>query len=110
MHIIEENRPADPESMARVLAIAGLDGDATLLAAAAPRLFPNMRTLLFDHSSDTMAGGIEGLADRALAVLDTDREGAAPAFICVESFGGTVALLLARRHPERVRGLILLSA
>src|SRR5205085_4873894 len=32
------------------------------------------------------------------------------AYVSGESFGGTIALTLARRHPERVRGLILLSA
>jgi pimeloyl-ACP methyl ester carboxylesterase len=30
--------------------------------------------------------------------------------VCGESFGGTAALTLTRRHPSRVRGLILLSA
>jgi pimeloyl-ACP methyl ester carboxylesterase len=69
-----------------------------------------MRVLAFDHRLDPMAGGLEGLADRALAVLDADAGADAPAFVCGESFGGTAALTLARRHPERVRGLILLSA
>jgi pimeloyl-ACP methyl ester carboxylesterase len=56
-----------------------------------------------------MAGGLDGLSERALAVLDADVEADAPAIICGESFGGTAALTLARRHPARVRGLILLS-
>jgi pimeloyl-ACP methyl ester carboxylesterase len=110
MDATRESRAVVEATMPRVLAIPGLDGDAGLLATAAPRLFSDMRTLVFDHWSDSMAGGMDGLADRALAVLDRDTQGAAPAFICGESFGGTVALILARRHPERVRGLILLSA
>ncbi len=100
-----EERPAG-----RVLVVPGLDGDPALLLAAAPRLFPRLRVLAFDHHRDTAAGGLEGLAKRALAVLDADREGSTPAYVCGESFGGTVALVLARQHPERVRGLILFSA
>ena len=97
-------------SAGRVLVVPGLDGDPRLLLSAAPRLLPGLRALPFDHWCDTAAGGIEGIAQRALTVLDADREGAAPALVCGESFGGTVALTLVRRHPERVRGLILLSA
>jgi 3-oxoadipate enol-lactonase len=69
-----------------------------------------MRVLPFDHRLDPMAGGVEGLAERALAMLDGDPEADTPAVVCGESFGGTVALTLAHRHPARVSGLILLSA
>jgi pimeloyl-ACP methyl ester carboxylesterase len=93
-----------------VLVIPGLDGDPALVRAAAPWLFRGMRVLPFDHRLDPMAGGVEGLAERALAILDSDSEADAPAFVCGESFGGTAALTLARRYPARVRGLILLSA
>jgi pimeloyl-ACP methyl ester carboxylesterase len=64
----------------------------------------------FDHRLDDLVGGIDGLAERALSTLDLDAEGDAPAYVCGESFGSTVALTLARHYPERVRGLILLSA
>lgn len=90
--------------------IPGLDGYPGLLLGSAPRLFPGLRALAFDHFRDAADGGVEGLADRALAILDADPEGAAPAYVCAESFGGTVALTLARRYPSRVRGLILLNA
>jgi pimeloyl-ACP methyl ester carboxylesterase len=93
----------------RVLVVPGLDGDPRLLLSVAPRLFRGMRALLFDHSRDRAEGGLEGLAERVIAVLDADAEGKAPAYICGESFGGTVALTLAHRYPSRVRGLILLS-
>jgi pimeloyl-ACP methyl ester carboxylesterase len=93
-----------------VLVISGLDGDPRLLLGAAPRLFRGLRALPFHHARDPAEDGVEGLAERALAVLDADPEGAAPAYVCGESFGGTVALTLARRRPERVRGLVLLSA
>jgi len=94
----------------RVLVIPGLDGDPSMVQAAAPRLFRGRRVLAFDHRLDTLEGGVEGLAERALALLDADPGADAPAFVCGESFGGTAALMLAHRHPARVRGLILLSA
>ena len=94
----------------RLLVIPGLDGDPGLLCSAAPALFEAFRAVWFDHRLDDVAGGIDGLAQRALAMLDADEEGDAPAYVCGESFGSTVALTLAHRYPERVRGLILLSA
>src|SRR6185312_12761366 len=103
----DEQRPSGGH---RVLVIPGLDGDPGLVGAVAPWLFPGMRVLPFDHRLDPMAGGVEGLAERALAVLDADSQAETPAFVCGESFGGTAALTLARRHPARIRGLILLSA
>ena len=93
-----------------MLVIPGLDGDTGMLRTVAPRLFGGMRVLAFDHRFDTMEDGVEGLAERALAVLDADPGADAPALVCGESFGGTAALTLARRHPARVCGLILLSA
>jgi pimeloyl-ACP methyl ester carboxylesterase len=94
----------------RVLVIPGLDGDPGMVRSAAPWLLRGMRVLPFDHRLDPMSDGVEGLAGRALAVLDADAEADTPAFVCGESFGGTAALTLALRYPARVRGLILLSA
>ena len=54
-------------------------------------------------------GGLEGLAERALRLLDADDDSELPAYVCGESFGGTVAVTLARRDPNRVRGLLLMS-
>ncbi len=107
---MREDAPPGMMSTPRVLMISGLDGDPGLLAGAAPRLFPGWRALPFDHLRDPVEDGVEGLSERALAVLDADPAGGVPAYVCGESFGGTVALTLARRHPKRVRGLILLSA
>jgi pimeloyl-ACP methyl ester carboxylesterase len=94
----------------RLLVVPGLDGDPGLLVSAAPGLFQGFRPLWFDHRLDDVSGGVDGLAERALAMLDADEEGDAPAYVCGESFGSTVALSLAHRYPHRVRGLILLSA
>jgi pimeloyl-ACP methyl ester carboxylesterase len=109
VHLGSRDAP-QPAANDRVLVIPGLDGDASMVRAVAPRLFAGMRVLAFDHRFDKMDGGVEGLAERALAVLDSDGDADAPALVCGESFGGTAALTLAHLHPPRVRGLILLSA
>ena len=72
----------------------------------APQLFPNWHVRAFNHHVDLAAGGVEGLASRALDLLEQDEA----VFVCGESFGGTVALTLAHMAPERVKGLILFSA
>jgi pimeloyl-ACP methyl ester carboxylesterase len=74
---------------------------------SAPTLFPDWDAVAFNHHLDLAEGGVEGLACRALKVLGEEK---GPAFVCGESFGGTVALTLAHMQPERVKGLILLSA
>lgn len=108
----EDHRgPVSPqEATPRVLVIPGLDGDPCLMQAAAPQLFPGMHVVSFEHRTDSMVGGVDGLAERALAALDGDGSSNPPTLVCGESFGGTVALTLARRYPARVHGLILLSA
>lgn len=93
----------------RVLIIPGLDGSTGLWRSVATTVLPGLRPLWFDHSQDRAADGFDGLAQRALEVLDADNDCGAPAYICGESFGGPVALTLARQNPHRVRGLILLS-
>ena len=93
--------------MRRVLVIPGLNGHPGLLMRAAPSLFRGWETVAFNHHTDIAADGVEGLAARALAVVDDQQE---QVVVCGESFGGTVALTLAHLHPDRVGGLILFSA
>jgi pimeloyl-ACP methyl ester carboxylesterase len=50
---------------------------------------------------------LEIYAETAYQLLT--RLGDAPAFVAGHSLGGAVAQLLARRHPERVKGLMLMS-
>jgi pimeloyl-ACP methyl ester carboxylesterase len=90
----------------RVLVIPGLNGHPGLLLRAAPLLFPDWEVIPFNHHLDVCADGVDGLAGRALAEIPRDES----VWVCGESFGGTVALSLAHRYPERVKGLILLSA
>jgi 3-oxoadipate enol-lactonase len=92
---------------ATVLIVPGLNGHPGMLMHSAPILFPHWRSLPFNHHHDLALDGVDGLAERALAALDEVTPDAA--FICGESFGGTIALTLAHRYPERVRGLILFS-
>lgn len=80
-----------------------------MLMHAADRLFPGLRPLAFDHHGDVAEHGLDGLARRAIDVLDHDADGDEPAYVCGESFGGPIALALTRRWPERVRGLLLFS-
>ena len=94
----------------RVLVIPGLDGDPTMVQAAAPRLFRGMRVLPFDHRLDTMDDGVEGLAERALAVLDSDRTRTRLPLYAANRLAERLPSRFSHRHPTRVRGLILLSA
>jgi pimeloyl-ACP methyl ester carboxylesterase len=96
----------DEGAAPRVLLIPGLNGHPGLLAESAPVLFPGWSATAFDHHSDLAEGGVEGLALRALTRLD---DNSSKYFVCGESFGGTVALTMARLAPERVSGLVLLS-
>jgi pimeloyl-ACP methyl ester carboxylesterase len=90
----------------RVLVIPGLNGHPELLMRYAPALFPGWEVRAFNHHLDLAEGGVEGMASRALNLLGQQGK----AFVCGESFGGTVALSMARLAPERVKGLILFSA
>ncbi len=88
------------------LLIPGLDGHPGLLAGATEALLPKHRAVFYDHRDDRAEGGLEGMADRAAALIPPGSR----ALVFGESFGGLVALVLARRHPERVGALILFSA
>src|SRR5262245_24093202 len=83
-----------------------------MLLHAAPTLFPGWDAVAFNHHVDLAEGGVPGLACRALDALDTlgSDADADAVYVCGESFGGTVALTIAHLRPERVKGLILLSA
>ncbi len=86
-----------------LLVIPGLDGDPRLLQRLPwPTAYD---IVVFDHTHDPAHGGVEALAEHALALVPAN----APLVVCGESFGSTVALTLARLYPERVRGLLLLS-
>ena len=95
------------EAARRVLVVPGLNGHPELLLRYTPLLFPGWAVRAFDHHQDVAEGGVEGLASRALRLLESEQE---QVFVCGESFGGTIALTMARLAPERISGLILFSA
>jgi pimeloyl-ACP methyl ester carboxylesterase len=101
--VAARSAPALPP--APLLLIPGLVGSVAGLTTAAVKAFPSFTRVAFNHRDGQRRRSFEELAELALESLPTDE----PAYICGESFGGPIALTLARRHPERVRGLILLA-
>jgi len=106
--LIEVNVPPPP-----VLALHGqpgsgrdFDGLARALAGACRVIAPD-RPGWAGRAGEPAAGFAAG-ADDAVAVLD--REGVDRAVVLGFSWGGGVAVELARRHPERVDGLVLAAS
>lgn len=95
-----------------VLALHGLTGHGRRWAALATEWLPDIRVIAPDlrgHGRSTalppwnLETIVADLAD--LITAETD----APVVVVAHSFGGACALRLARRHPELVRGLVLLD-
>ena len=91
----------------------GSGGQAVLLPSGGTRM-PDMYLLLIEALERDFrvlapaypaGAGIAGLADGLAAILDA--EGVKQADVLGSSFGGFVAQTFARRHPERVRRLVL---
>ena len=97
-----------------VLLIGGLGSDVSMLGDIIARLVQGNRVIAFDnrgagrsdkpdipYSIEMMAGDAVGLMD-ALRITQADMVGI--------SMGASIALALALAHPERVTGLVLVSA
>lgn len=97
-----------------VLLVHNLMAGRGSFAAVAARLAPRCRVLALDLRGHGESGGapraftVQDLAEDLRAVLDA--AGVRRALIVGTSLGATAAALLALAHPERVRGLVLLSA
>lgn len=94
--------------------IGGLGGDLSMLGGIIERLARTALVLAFDHRgsgrssmSDT-PGSIDAMAADAVGVMDA--AGVAAAHLVGISMGGRIALAVALAYPERVRGLVLVSA
>jgi pimeloyl-ACP methyl ester carboxylesterase len=94
--------------------VAGGSGEQTVLLPSGGTRVPDMYLLLIEAlerdfrvlaPSYPAGAGITGLADGLAAILDA--EGVTQADILGSSFGGFVAQTFARRHPDRVRRLVL---
>jgi pimeloyl-ACP methyl ester carboxylesterase len=68
-------------------------------------MFDGFELTSFEHRAGGLDTTFDDLATRAAALLPEGQR----SFVCGESFGGPIALLIARRYPERVAGLILLA-
>jgi pimeloyl-ACP methyl ester carboxylesterase len=95
-----------------VLLVHGFGGAASNWTAVAPALARHARVLVVDlpgHGGSTALPGpperLDPFAERLGLLLE--REGEAPAVVVGHSLGAVVALRLALRRPELVRGLVL---
>jgi esterase len=99
-----------------ILCVHGTGGSALMWGAAIPELARLGRVIIYDRRGCTRSQrpdpydktSVAEHADDAAALLDA--LGAAPAAVVGRSYGGGVAIDLALRYPERVRGLVLLEA
>lgn len=93
--------------------VHGLGGTASNWVELVPELAERHRLLVVDlpghgrSASPPRGWGVGDFADAVASVLECEE--AAPAFVAGHSFGGHVALRLAQRRPELVRGLLLVA-
>ncbi len=98
-------------SGAAVVLVHGLGGAASNWVELLPKLVARYRVLVLDLPGHGGSGtlrrgaGMSAFADAVASVIEY--EDAAPALVFGHSFGGQVALRLAHRRPELVRGLLL---
>jgi 3-oxoadipate enol-lactonase len=97
-----------------VLLIGGLGSDVSMFAAMVKRLARTCRVVAFDNRGAGRTDkpdapySIAMMADDAVGLLDA--LGISAAHLVGISMGGSIALDVALRHPDRVRGLVLVSA
>nr|WP_040811717.1 alpha/beta hydrolase [Nocardia concava] len=95
-----------------VLALHGLTGHGRRWQRLADDHLPDVRILAPDLRGHGRSPGVppwdfETLVDDLVALLRT--ESSEPVVVLGHSFGGAIAVHLARRHPELVRALVLLD-
>jgi pimeloyl-ACP methyl ester carboxylesterase len=98
-----------------IVLVHGLAASSASYAPVIVRLLPHVRRVIAidlpGHGGSVDAPrapmSIDGIADAVTEALD--RVLLEPAIVCGNSLGGLMALEYARRRPDRVRGLVLLS-
>lgn len=88
--------------------VPGMDGTGRLFYAQEPLLAPTFRVATF--SLRESAAEMDILIDDLARVVRAMTPDAQPAIICGESFGGAVSMRFAVRHPELVRGLVVINS
>ncbi len=95
-----------------VLALHGLTGHGRRWATLAERHLPDLRVLAPDlrghgRSTPLPPWDFEQVVADLVSLLAAEADG--PALVVGHSFGGASAIHLAHRHPDLVRGLVLLD-
>ena len=98
-----------------ILCVHGTGGSTLTWAAAVPELARLGRVLVYDRRGCTRTQRPDpydatSVAEHADDAALLEALGAAPAAVVGRSYGGGVAIDLALRYPQRVRGLVLLEA
>ena len=101
-------RPIIRGQGAAIVLVPGMNGSGELFYRQIPLLERSYRVATYSLRDD--ADTHEVLADDLAAIVDTVAPGERRALIVGESFGGTVALACALKHPECVEGLVILNS
>ncbi len=100
-------RDVSPKGVDTVVLVPGLDGTAELFYRQIPLLARRFNVVAFplpDHRNATMAD----LADELAELIEEVSSDAA--LMLGESFGGALSLHVALRHPEAVKGLVIVNS
>ena len=91
-----------------VVFVPGINGTGDLFYRQLPRLEPSYRVATYAFRNDAQSH--DALADDLAAIIDAVAPADGRALLIAESFGGTVALTCALRHPGKVRALLIVNS
>jgi pimeloyl-ACP methyl ester carboxylesterase len=105
----------DVGSGAPIVFVPGIQGRWEWMRPAVAALAQHCRVLVFSLADEPTAGADfderDGFGSYVRQILDVmDTAGIERATLCGVSYGGLVAAAFAARHPDRVTGLVLVSA
>jgi pimeloyl-ACP methyl ester carboxylesterase len=98
-----------------VVLVPGIQGRWEWLRPGVEALARSCRVITFSLADEPTSGGTFNEADGFTSYIDQiseamDASGVKKAVVCGVSYGGLIAAAFAARHPERVSGLVLVSA